>query len=238
MGNTKSDIDTIWFTRCAGGGRGGVPTASGIAYKLGYLQEEFGGEKLSLKTIQEDGGEALRRHHYDHELPSLIREGGNLYAIPAKAQGAQTKLIGLTWIDEAQSILVRPDSDIRSPQKLVGRRLALPAYRAEDLRSNRRGQSISRHQSLAGYKGALASVNLTLEDVNLVEVGASGSPDNGRQGSFWDSYEALKKGEVDAVFTKGAPGQDAVAPLHTLVDEPQANVFDRRPLRYSRETRS
>jgi hypothetical protein len=25
-------LDTLWFTRCAGGGRGGVPTASGFAY--------------------------------------------------------------------------------------------------------------------------------------------------------------------------------------------------------------
>ena len=32
--------NTLWFTRCAGGGQGGVPTASGIAYNLGYLQQE------------------------------------------------------------------------------------------------------------------------------------------------------------------------------------------------------
>jgi 2'-hydroxybiphenyl-2-sulfinate desulfinase len=207
MSTQKSDLDTLWFTRCAGGGQGGVPIASGIAYKLGYLQEEFAKDGFALKTIQEDGGPELRRHHYDHELPSLIREGGNLYAIPAKAQGAKTKLIGLTWIDEAQSILVRPGSDIRSPEQLVGKRLALPVYRQSDIESNRRGQSISRLQSLAGYKGALASVNRTLDDVKLIEVGNPVEAEKG--GSFWQSYEALKKGEVDALFTKGAPGQDA-----------------------------
>ena len=139
-------VDTIWFTRCAGGGRGGVPTASGIAYKLGYLDEEFKAEGIKLKTLQEDGGPELRHNHYDHQLPTLIREGGNLFAIPAKAQGAKTKLIGLTWIDEAQSILVRPDSDIRSPEQLKGKRPGLPVFRADDIRENERGRSIARLQ--------------------------------------------------------------------------------------------
>ncbi len=151
--NDKAGIDTIWFTRCAGGGRGGVPTASGIAYKLGYLDEEFKGEGLALKTLQEDASEELRRHHYDHELSNLIREGGNLFSIPAKAQGAKTRLIGLTWIDEAQSILVRQGSDIRSPGDLKGRKLALPAFRPADILENKRGRSIARHQSVAGCKG-------------------------------------------------------------------------------------
>jgi len=213
MSNTKSDLDTIWFTRCAGSGRGGVPTASGIAYKLGYLQEEFAAEGLALKTIQEDGGPELRPRHYDHELSNLIREGGNLYAIPAKAQGAKTKLIGLTWIDEAQSILVRKDSDIRSPQKLAGKRLALPVYRKADIESNRRGQTISRHMSLHGYKGALASVNLTLDDVTLVEVGTGDEAENGKNGGFSQSYEALQGGRVDAIYVKGAAAQDAAKRL-------------------------
>ena len=210
MTKTKEEagIDTIWFTRCAGGGRGGVPTASGIAYKLGYLDEEFKGEGLALKTLQEDAPEELRRHHYDHELSTLIREGGNLFAIPAKAQGARTRLIGLTWIDEAQSILVRKDSDIRSPEQLKGRRLALPAYRTADILENKRGRSIARHQSVAGYKGALASVGLTLDDVTLVEVGA-GDADRAGAGGFSQSYEPLQKGQVDAIFVKGAAAQDA-----------------------------
>jgi len=206
-------IDTLWFTRCAGGGRGGVPTASGIAYKLGYLDEEFKDDGLALRTLQDPGTESLRHHHYDHGLETLVREGGNLFAIPAKAQGARTRLIGLTWIDEGQSILVRPDSDIRSPEQLKGRRLALPAYRAADIAENRRGRSISRHSSLHGYKGALASVGLTLDDVRLVEIepnrgegerAASGE----REGGFSQSFEPLLEGEVDAVYVKGAASAD------------------------------
>ena len=120
--------------------------------------------------MQEVGGE-LARHHYDHQLATLIREGGNLLALPAKAQGAPTRLVGLTWIDEWQTILVRPDSDIRSPAQLKGKRLALPAFRAADIAENRRGRSIARGMSLAGYKGALWSAGLTLDDIRLVELG-------------------------------------------------------------------
>jgi hypothetical protein len=108
--DTRSTVDTIWFTRCAGGGRGGVPIASGIAYNIGYLTEEFKADGIKLLTLQEDAGPELQHNHYDHELKTLIREGGNLFAIPAKAQGAKTRLIGLTWIDESQAILVRPQA--------------------------------------------------------------------------------------------------------------------------------
>ncbi len=218
---SESKIDTIWFTRCAGGGRGGVPTASGIAYKLGYLTEEFAPEGLKLRTLQEDADASLQHNHYDHQLHTLIREGGNLYAIPAKAQHAQTRLIGLTWIDEGQSIVVRPDSDIRSPEKLKGKRLGLPVLSDVDIQENRRGRSITRYGSLAGYKGALASVGLTLDDVRLVEIGDSREREGGsRYGGFSQSLEALAKGEVDGVYVKGAGAADGARAhgLHVGID--------------------
>jgi ABC-type nitrate/sulfonate/bicarbonate transport system substrate-binding protein len=222
-------LDTLWFTRCAGGGRGGVPTASGIAYKLGYLNEEFGPDGIKLRTLQDQGAEDLAHHHYEHGLESLVREGGNLFAIPAKAQGAATRLIGLTWIDEGQSILVRPGSEIRSPSQLKGKRVALPAYRRADLAENRRGRSIARHMSLQGYRGALASVGLTLDDVRLVEVGANIERDpKENYGGFWPSYEPLVKGEVDAIYVKGAPGADGAAKYGLEVGIDLDKLPDRR----------
>jgi len=198
-------VDTIWFTRCP------VPTATGLAYKLGWLDSEFKPDGIQIKTLQEVGGD-LARHHYDHQLTTLVREGGNLLAIPAKAQGAPTRLVGLTWIDEAQAILVRPDSAIRSPAQLKGKRLALPAYRTADLAENRRGRSIARGMSLAGYKGVLASAGLTLDDIHLVEVSSERpTAGNAREnlGSLWGGLEPLIKGEVDAIYVKGASSVDA-----------------------------
>jgi 2'-hydroxybiphenyl-2-sulfinate desulfinase len=202
--STNTQLDTIWFTRCAGGGRGGVPTASGIAYRLGWLDEEFKNDGIALRSLQEDGNEDYRHHHYEHGLETLIREGGNLFAIPAKAQGANTRLIGLTWIEEGQSIIVRADSDIRTPQQLKGKRLGLPALRAADIAENKRGRSITRFGSLAGYKGALASVGLGFDDVQLVEL-AEGE---NNYGGWQPSFQALLDGKVDAVYVKGAAAAD------------------------------
>ncbi|MDX2020787.1 MAG: ABC transporter substrate-binding protein [Deltaproteobacteria bacterium] len=196
-----SKIDTLWFTRCP------VPTATGLAYKLGWFDEEFAADGIKVKTLQDN--RELGRHHYDHELSTLIREGGNLFAIPAHGQGASTKLVGLTWIDEWQTILVRPDSGIRSPAELEGKRLALPAYKRADLIENKRGRSIARGMSLAGYKGALASVGLSLDAVKLVEVPNDEGARAEDVGRLWQGIEWLAAGKLDAVYVKGAAAVDA-----------------------------
>jgi ABC-type nitrate/sulfonate/bicarbonate transport system substrate-binding protein len=204
-------VETVWFTRCP------VPTATGLAYKLGWLDEEFARDGIKLQTLQEVGGE-LARHHYDHQLETLVREGGNLLALPARAQGAPTRLIGLTWIDEWQSILVRPGSGITRPEHLKGKRLALPAFRNDDLQNNRRGRSIARGMSLAGYKGALASAGLTLDDVRLVELGQNGPAEYRNLGTnLWEGISPLLLGEVDAVYVKGAAAADAARDAGVVV---------------------
>ena len=216
-------IDTIWFTRCP------VPTATGLAYKLGWLDEEFAADGIVLKTLQETGGE-LARHHYDHGLSTLIREGGNLLALPARAQGADTRLVGLTWIDEWQTILVRPGSGIRSPRDLEGKRLALPVFRRIDIEENRRGRSIARGMSLAGYHGALASVGLGLADVILEEVGSPepAPPGTAPGASLWQGIAALVRGDVDAVYVKGAAAVEAARAAGVEVGIDLDALLDRR----------
>ena len=211
--STPDPIDTIWFTRCP------VPTATGLAYKLGWLDQEFAADGIAIKTLQ-DAGPELARHHYDHQLPTLIREGGNLLALPAKAQGAQTRLIGLTWIDEWQSILVRPEAKITRAAQLKGLRLALPPFRLEDLAHNRRGRSIARGMSLAGYKGALASAGLSLDDVELVELREQEQTGQGEASlgsGLWRGIDALARSEVDAVYVKGAAAAEAARAAGVVV---------------------
>jgi ABC-type nitrate/sulfonate/bicarbonate transport system substrate-binding protein len=202
--NTEK-LDKLWFTRCP------VPTATGLAYKLGWLAQEFARDGIALETLQDTP--ELAHHHYDHQLSSLIREGGNLLALPARAQGAPTRLIGLTWIDEWQTILVRPGSDIREPKHLKNKKLALPAFNPVDLERNTRGRSIARGMSLAGYKGALAFAGLTLHDVDLVEIPSEREERNGgrREGvtRLWTGLQALVDGKVDGVYVKGAAAVDS-----------------------------
>ncbi|MFC4863361.1 ABC transporter substrate-binding protein [Pseudomonas sp. MAHUQ-62] len=202
-----STLEQIWFTRCP------VPTASGIAYKLGWLAEEFAADGLPVSTLQD--ARHLGHHHYDHELQGLFREGGNIPALVARAGGAPSRLIGLTWIEEWQTILVRPDSGIRSPADLKGKRLALPAW------SDSRGGSIARGMSLHGYKGALALAGLGFDDVQLVEVAlldqaVARTPEEGLQ-RLWSGLDHLVHGEVDAVYVKGASAADAARRLGLVV---------------------
>ncbi|MDR2166157.1 MAG: ABC transporter substrate-binding protein [Zoogloeaceae bacterium] len=192
---------TIWFTRCP------VPTATGLAYRLGWLEEEFRRDGLAVATLQ-DAAPALLRHHYDHEIDSLIREGGALLALAARAQGAPTRLIGLTWIDEWQVILTRRGSGIDAPLKLKGKRLALPAFVEREIAAHARGSSIARGMSLQGYKGALDAVGLTLDDVRFVEVGSGQSEERGG-GNLWQGLQALRENAVDAVYAKGASAVEA-----------------------------
>jgi ABC-type nitrate/sulfonate/bicarbonate transport system substrate-binding protein len=150
-------------------------------------------------------------------LPTLIREGGNMLAIAARAQGEPTRLVGLTWIEESQLILTRPDTGIASAADLKGRRLALPGWSKNDIPAHVRGTSIARGMSLAGYKGVLASAGLTFDDVDLVEVedrlrniGGSGrdiEPRRSGVGRLWP-IQALVEGGVDAIYVKGASALD------------------------------
>lgn len=208
-----TQLQTLWFTRCP------VPTATGLAYKLGWLNEEFAADGIDVQTLQEN--RELGRHHYDHQLDSLIREGGNILALAARAQGAESRLIGLTWIDEAQAILVRPDSGITDTRQLKGKKLALPEWIDHEIASHQRGSSIGRGMSLQGYRGALEHAGLGFHDVELVQVPARRAPQETLNGQnlngLWAGLDYLADGRVDAVYVKGASAVDAAKAAGAVV---------------------
>jgi ABC-type nitrate/sulfonate/bicarbonate transport system substrate-binding protein len=207
---SEEQLDQLWYTRCP------VPTASGLAYNLGWLTSALGADGLEVGILQ-DGPTELARHHFDHQLVGLFREGGNVPALAAKAEGAPSKLVGLTWIDEWQTILVRPDSPIQRAEDLAGARFALPAW------AGTRGASFPRAMSLHGAKHALALGGLTLDDVTFVEI-----PTNVTPGARWGrdrsnslfGIDALLEGRVDAVYVKGATSAQAAIEngLRVVVD--------------------
>ena len=195
-------LDAIWMMRCP------VPAASGVAYALGYMTEAFGRDGIAVRRVVEDGlnlvvsdPQAQSRHFF--------REGGNIQALAAKAQGAPTRVIGLTWIDEHQVIMTRPDTQVVDPADLRGLRFALPAF------SRSRGESIARGMALHGIQSALALGGLTLDDVKLVEVPVPPRERPSPQGMrrLWLGLEWLAAGKVDAVYVKGAVAAEMAARL-------------------------
>lgn len=215
MTDVLRPLDQVWYTRCP------VPTASGLAYHLGWLTRSLGADGIEVGVLQ-DGPRELQRHHLDHELVGLIREGGNVPALAARSEGAPTRLIGLTWIDEWQKILVRADSGITSPEQLAGARLALPAW------ADTKAASFPRAMSLHGYEQALGLGGLTLDDVTLVEVSTLRSDRWGSQDLSLFGLDKLATGEVDAVYVKGAAQAEEAAAIGAVVAVDLDALDDRR----------
>ncbi|GHB75149.1 monooxygenase [Streptomyces viridiviolaceus] len=185
--------ETLWFTRCP------VPTATGIAADRGWLSEAFAPDGIAVRSLQErapDVDAAARSTHYTHALPALFREGGNVPALWARSRGESTRLIGLTWIEERQTILVAPGSGIRGAAALRGLRLALPRHPVPI--------DFWRAMAVRGFEGALASAGHGLEDATRIDV-----PADGRGGQWSAELAALARGDVDAVYVKGAVAVEA-----------------------------
>ena len=189
LDRVATTLDTLWFTRCP------VPTATGIAADLGWLASEFEGDGIQIRSLQDAGADVPREEHFAHGLAALVREGGNVPALWARSQGAPTRLIGLTWIEERQVIVTRPGFGVTEPAELVGLRIAVP----------RRPIAIDfwRAMALAGFAGALSLVERDLDDVRRTEFEVS--PETDASGGQWAAdLQALRDGQVDAVYLKGA----------------------------------
>jgi ABC-type nitrate/sulfonate/bicarbonate transport system substrate-binding protein len=205
---TSPIVETIWYTRCP------VPTPLGIAAHLGWFEREFGPDGIAIETLQDGRNAALRAAHIDHALAHSFRQGGSIPALWARAQGADTRVIGLTWIDESQLILALPQSGIRTVRDLRGRRIGLPSR--PDARID-----IFRAAALRGFLGALGLEGLGARDVELVDVPADdvGVPPDAQLRQFFSNpssatsralyaaeVRALLRGDVDAIYVKGSLG--------------------------------
>lgn len=213
-------LDTLWYTRCP------VPTGLGIAVQKGWLQETVGTLGTRIESLRESTDKAVRESHFDHTLRNSVRHGGNIPAIWARAQGRETRVIGLSWADEVQLILTLPDSGIKTVKDLKGRRFGLPDWAGAQI-------DFTRAQALRGLENALSLEGLQVGDVQLVNFRYEGtfsdpqvSTVNGTPVSAQRvegrnlELVGLLRGEVDAIFLKGASAarQAHEFGLHTVID--------------------
>lgn len=201
----------IWYTRCGGA------TASTIAIQEKFLQDEFSGEDTVLHALQETQDRAIRESHFDHSIPSMFREGGNIPPIWARAKGVDTVVVGISWVDEFQSIVARADGEIRNLADLKGKRLAVPLYEGITI-------DFQRGANFHGLANGLALAGLTRNDVTFVDIVI---PEGQRQASGTAEIEALFDGRADVVFLRQSSGltlfrehRESLRELVRLTDEP------------------
>lgn len=211
-GNTPV-VEKLWYTRCP------VPTASGIAYAKGWLGERFAQDGVEIGILQ-DAPLEIARHHYDHHLNGLLREGGNVPALVARSNGSPTRLIGLTWIDERQAIVTRAgEGEGAGAAWLVGRRLAVPGWAQEKHASHARAMALRGFEAALGAAGARL-VNAVIVEVPLQPVIPPGHLRPKEISRSWPALDVVANGLADAAYVKGAAAMGAArdAGLRVVVE--------------------
>lgn len=210
----SNSLQTLWYARCA------VPTPLGIAGRLGWLQEEFRPEGIAVKPMldRENAAACESGKTFDHSF----RLGGSLAALAARAQGAETRLVGLSWVDEFQGIVTLPDRELKSAQDLRGRKLGLS--KQEDATVDvRRASALRAFISLLDVEGiehdAVEFVDLH-EPRNCASNLDAPIPrrriDSRRQAGS-APLVALARGDVDAIYLSGPRGLQLVHQLNLQV---------------------
>jgi 2'-hydroxybiphenyl-2-sulfinate desulfinase len=146
--------------------------------------------------------------HYDYKTPVLFREGGNIPPIWSKSEGREPVLIGITFLPQKAYILVRTDSNIDTVEQLRGKRIGIPT-RPDFL------IDFFAATALHGFKSALAARDVSLKDVNVVELPSTeaeiGSDSNHKSNLGGSSIQALDGGRIDAIFSGGVKAQQLLS---------------------------
>ncbi|MBD9417069.1 ABC transporter substrate-binding protein [Pseudomonas sp. PDM16] len=203
----STPLDTLWYTHSP------VPTGLGIAVESGRLAQAFRPLGTRIQALRESSDREVREAHFDQHLHNSVRHGGNIPAIWARARGSETRVIGLSWADEVQLIVTTHDSQIRDIRDLRNRRFGVPKWANVQI-------DFTRAQAIRGLENALKLEGLRVADVELVDYPYGGTYSDepvhhvhgaqvtlgGNRPQRNNELIGLLRGDIDAIFVKGAHG--------------------------------
>lgn len=209
-----STREHLSLTRCPA-----VPTASSLAYQLGYLQEAFAHEPgldIEYTSIGFTG-----KTDYAHHERLWLRHAGHAPAVWARAKGVDSKVVALAWLEGSYPVLSLAGSAIDSPAALAGKRLAIIGNRAAKF-------DLMIAQQLKIYTTALGEAGLSLDDVELVYIDRpanEGGPGTHKRDPFIEDARLqaahLILGKVDAIIARLPEAVAEFVDVQTLYDTRQ-----------------
>jgi len=125
------------------------------------FEESFRHSGYEVRALSELGPQ-FEDVHYTHAIESFFREGGGAPPVWARANGVDSVVLGITFMEELLGVFVRTDDPARSVADLAGRRLGLPVW-------PRLVFNFWRFAALKGLHSALAVHGLRDEDVEFVD---------------------------------------------------------------------
>jgi ABC-type nitrate/sulfonate/bicarbonate transport system substrate-binding protein len=187
--------------------RSPAPTPLGLAVHLGWLGGDRAGEATAIRALREGRLLSDAERHGEYALAHAFRQGSIMPPAWARARGADTRVIGLSWTDESQLILTQSRSGIVSTRDLRARRFALPICSGEQV-------DHIRASALRTLITVLSLDGLTHDDVEIVPIEA-----NPRK-IFEAETNALLRNEVDAIYVRGLTGMRLARTLglRTVID--------------------
>lgn len=209
-----SPPNELWYTRCP------IPGVFELALADGSLERAVAEAGLTWKSLTDSTDPAVHQSHFTHRKANSFRHGGNVPAIWARAQGADTRVIAVSWPRVSYAVLALPESGITSAADLPGRRLLVP-------RRPEVAIDFWRASTVRVYESALSSVDKSLDDVELLEIPGvphefagtdAATPLERQRWSLRDRYSfaaailgPLVRGEVEAVTAQATLVEELVA---------------------------
>ena len=87
------------------------------------IQQRIAQMGIAARSLASSPAHEIRSAHYLLTRDDLFRHGGSTPVLVAAAQGADVRVIGLSWTVTSQPVLVLPGSPIRTAADLRGARL-------------------------------------------------------------------------------------------------------------------